>query len=137
MPPALADISVFPADGVTGKLRRMAFPIILTLPEDCSTIPELERLASTLELSLDEFISRAVITYADEVEHDLANRPTSARGGFPPDGSAARRRGRDDHPGARHARYATIAASGAGQKSNDPVAKVDPHLQLVQRRRRK
>jgi hypothetical protein len=73
MPPARVDISVFPADGVTGKLRRTTFPVILMLPEDCSTIPELERLASKLELSLDEFISPAVIAYADEVEHDHAN----------------------------------------------------------------
>jgi hypothetical protein len=82
MRPGLPDTSAFPADGVTGELRRTMVPVILT-PEDCATIPELERLASELELSLDEFISRAVIAYADEVEHDLANPSHFSRRWFP------------------------------------------------------
>lgn len=73
MPPALADIAPLPAGGVTEKLSKTALQISLTLPEDCSSLSGLKRLASELELSLDEVISRAVINYVEEVEHDLTN----------------------------------------------------------------
>jgi hypothetical protein len=73
MRPALADFPPLPADGVTGKRRATVLLVTLGLPEGCPSIPELERLAGKVALSLDEFISRAVINYAEEVEADLSN----------------------------------------------------------------
>jgi hypothetical protein len=68
---------------MTGKLRITTLAVTLALPDDCQSLPEIERLASKVGISLDAFISRAVLIYADEVEHDLDNPAHFSRMRFP------------------------------------------------------
>lgn len=81
--PPFVDFEALPAEGMTAKLRITTLAVTLALPDDCPSLAEIERLASKVGISLDAFISRAVLIYADEVAHDLANPAHFSRMRFP------------------------------------------------------
>ena len=73
----------------------IALSFELTPPEDSPTLSDIDRLARRLNITRDEFISRAMIVYAEEVEAQLQDpnvmRQFGSSGASRPSGQRARR----------------------------------------------
>jgi hypothetical protein len=61
----------------------IALSFELTLPEDGPTLSDIDRLARRLNITRDEFISRAMLVYAEEVEAQLQDPKVMRQFGSP------------------------------------------------------